>query len=326
MGQADLGNHFLETSDFENAQKAYSKMRDVCVHASHIAEMVLKLMYASVGAGQWMAVQSQCQRAETMSLDAQTYSKVRQIAKACSGLVCLATERYDEAVQCFQVVELDFSTNGPVGGIDFAKSVISANDIAIYGGLCALATRDRDFLRTHMLGQTGFKELLVLEPYMRRAMMDFCEGKYTRCLEVLEAYRTDFLLDIYLCPHVDRLFEMIRSRCITQYLLPFSQVSLSALAEAFPRAQSRPGMTTEEELVDMIRRGLLNARIDAVNQTVVIPPQSTKASAHQETMQLADSAERALRLRLHTISLYEAGLELKDPQKQAMKRPGVAFA
>lgn len=325
MGQADLGNHFLDMSDFENAQKAYQKMRDVCVHATHIAEMILKLMYASVAAGQWMAVLSQCPRAETMSLDARTHLKVRQVVKACSGLVYMTTERFDLAVRCFQDVQIDIATNGPVGGIDFAKSVISANDIAIYGGLCALATCDRDFLRTNMLRHSNFKELLVLEPHMQHAITAFCDGKYTQCLAVLESYRTDFMLDIYLSPHLHKLFQMIRSRCITQYLLPFSQVSLSALDAAFPRPQSDRDVTTEDELVDMIKRGVLDARLDTVSQNVVIRPHNSKMDAYEQTLRLAASMERALRLRLHTISLYEAGLELRDPQKQGMKRPGVTF-
>jgi len=64
--------------------------------------------------------------------------------------------------------------------------VISANDVATYGSLCALATFDRIALRTKILQNSDFKQYLEQEPTMREIIEAFYNSNYKICLETLD--------------------------------------------------------------------------------------------------------------------------------------------
>jgi COP9 signalosome complex subunit 1 len=142
------------------------------------------------------------------------------------------------------------------------NAFISPNDVAVYGGLCALASMERSELNKKVLENSNFRTYLELEPNIRRAITFFVNSRYTACLNILESYRADYLLDIHLQKHVDQLYHLVRSKSIVQYFIPFSCVTLDSLNKAF----AAPGKTIDKELVQMIQRGDLDARIDTQNR------------------------------------------------------------
>lgn len=44
------------------------------------------------------------------------------------------------------------------------NNVLSAQDVAVYGGLCALASFDRQELRTHVINNVSFREYMETQP------------------------------------------------------------------------------------------------------------------------------------------------------------------
>ena len=70
----------------------------------------------------------------------------------------------------------------------------------------------------------------------------------------------------------------------------------------------------ESELVDMIQRGISDARIDNVDQLLIAPPKDSRADAHHGVMETADEIEHLLRLKLHRINMVQAGLEVQAPK------------
>ena len=315
MGQEDLGTHYLSTANLDASAKAYQKMREYCTTPKHIAEMTARLIYVDILAPQWLHATSSCQKLRALSLKPDDKARFDPVAQACAGLASLGQSNYRSAAFAFLNVDPSFATLGPLAGIDFSRCVLTANDIAVYGGLCALASMNRVDLQTMVLDNAGFRNFLELEPHIRRAVSLFCGGKYSQCLSILESYRNDYLLDIYLSNHVSTLYYMIRSKSIVQYFIPFSSVTLSALAAAFPRpGVPNPTALLEDELVDMIQRGALDARIDTVNQILEAPPKDTREDAHRGVMQTADDVEHMLRLKLHKINMVQAGLETLPPK------------
>ncbi|KAI5258706.1 hypothetical protein E4T42_00575 [Aureobasidium subglaciale] len=313
MGQEDLGTHYLNMNKLDQATKAYHKMREFCTTPKHIAEMTLKLAYINIVSPNWISTVSTAQKARSLMLRPEDKPRFDSVAQACTGLGYLGSANYASAAHAFLAVDPSYATVGPVANIDFSRAVMTANDIAVYGGLCALASMDRQQLQDSVLENANFRNFLELEPHIRRAISFFCGAKYSQCLEILEAYRTDYLLDIFLGPHIAMLYHLIRSKSIVQYFVPFSQVTLSALTEAFPR----PGGTSqmmESELVDMIQRGILDARIDTVDQLLIAPPKDSRADAQQGVMDTADEIEHLLRLKLHRINMVQAGLEIQAPK------------
>ena len=316
MGQEDLAMHYLSMSDFENSQKAFTKMREYCTTPKHIAEMTIKLMYTSIASGQWVVVKLQCQRALVMTLKPEEKEKFEPAIEACLGLANLGSSEYRSAAETFLQVNQSFAANESVASINFPKAVLTGNDIAVYGGLCALATMNREELKSTVLESTDFRTFLELEPHIRRAISFFCDGKYSQCLAILESYRNDYQLDIYLGEHLGNLYQRIRSKSIIQYFIPFSHVSLTALAAAFPLPNETNTTTElmEYELIEMIQSGLLNARIDVVNQLLAAPLKDTRVETHQNVLETAQEIEHGLRVKLHKMNMAQAGLELQNPK------------
>jgi len=173
------------------------------------------------------------------------------------GLAHLEAEAYKEAAQCFLSVD-----NNP--RLASEPDIPSPNDIAVYGAILALATMDRSALKTKVLESQTFRPFLELEPHLRKALGLYVNGKYTACLEILDSCKPDHLLDIYLYKHVASLYKQIRTKCIVQYLIPYACIKLENLEAAF----GKPGQSLGAELCEMIRSGVLSARIDSIDKVL----------------------------------------------------------
>ena len=123
--------------------------------------------------------------------------------------------RYKSAARQFLEASLDHCE---------CPDLMSPNNVAIYGGLTALATFDRtELLKQVLIGliastqtcpqvisSTQFKLFLELEPQLREVLQCFYDSRYGHCLKLLEDMKDNLLLDLYLAPHIQTLFSMIR--------------------------------------------------------------------------------------------------------------------
>ena len=210
---------------------------------------------------------------------------------------------------------------------DTFNEVISANDVAIYGGLCALASMSRAELQEEVLENSSFRNFLELEPQIRRAINLFCASKYGQCLEILEGYRADYLLDIYLQDHVASIFKQVRTKSIIQYFEPFSRVTLDALAKTFgptPTTSNTPGVngtttsTTqpiENEIIELIESGQLLARIDLEARVLVAKERDVRSELYEEATESIENFIREARMKLLRTNVIRAGLEITPPAR-----------
>ena len=335
MGQEDLGNHYLSVGDPAAAFKAYGKMREFCTTQKQIAQMTFKLLYVSVLQRNWVIAASYQPKIGALQLAAEDKAKYEPILFACAGLSHLQGSNYREAARAFLNVDQTYMVSQEAqGGIVFQRQVMTPNDIAIYGGLCALATMDRAELQRRVLDNSSFRPLLELEPHIRRAISMFCSSKYTSCLAVLEAYMADYLLDYYLVGEFLNIYEMVRHKCIVQWFSAYSRVTWKEIESQFPNT-SLLDVPLERELQEMIQNGDLEARVDLVdkvcsschlppitsranikcNQVLVSPNPDSRISVIQDTLAMAKNTEDALRLRLHAINMRAAGMILKAPNQ-----------
>jgi COP9 signalosome complex subunit 1 len=254
MGHEDLANHFYASGDLTNAFKSYSRMRDFCTAPIHILEMSLQIIRVCIEQGNMLSVQTHVLKIKNLQKTSDEEEALKPKLAAAMGLAHLSAGHYLSAARCFLECP-------PTLGSSF-NEVMSSNDVAIYGGLCALASMDRQVLKSEVLDNNNFRGFLELEPHMRRAILYFHTAKYSNCLHILEEYKNDYLLDIHLQRHVKPLYDSIRSKSIVQYFIPFSCVTLSSMAEAFTTEERQ----LESELVGMIGAGSLDARIDTKNR------------------------------------------------------------
>uniref|UniRef100_A0A8D0TF21 G protein pathway suppressor 1 n=1 Tax=Sus scrofa TaxID=9823 RepID=A0A8D0TF21_PIG len=183
-GHDDLGDHYLDCGDLSNALKCYSRARDYCTSAKHVINMCLNVIKVSVYLQNWSHVLSYVSKAESTpeiaeqrgERDTQTQAILTKL-KCAAGLAELAARKYKQAAKCFLLAAFDHC--------DFPE-LLSPSNVAVYGGLCALATFDRQELQRNVISSSSFKLFLELEPQVRDIIFKFYESKYASCLKMLD--------------------------------------------------------------------------------------------------------------------------------------------
>jgi COP9 signalosome complex subunit 1 len=210
--------------------------------------------------GEWSSVRDSISRAEHTVMGDIDDSLFHHKLRALQGLAYLAEGRYFDAAKAFTSVSPDLTNE--------INSVVSAEDIAMYGSLLGLATMDRTMLHS-MVIDGAFKGRLELIPDMREALRHYSRAEYGQCISILQhTVQRDLLIDIHLQPHVPILFDMIREKCIEQYFQPYSSASLVKMGNVF-------GCTLDEMetiVVKLIGNGSLGkgVRINSADYTVRI--------------------------------------------------------
>lgn len=313
MGYDDLGQHFHRTGNLVESVKAFGRMRDFCTTPSHVVIMNLRLISVSIDQGNWLAVQTNVQKLRSPGQQFAEAQRLTAKLSAAMGLALLASGNYKEAAQEFIDTDprmIQARLDDPADEEAF-NEVLTPNDIAVYGGLCALASMDRADLQKQVLDNGKFRSYLELEPHIRRAITFFVSSKYSSCLSILESYRSDYLLDLHLQQHLGELYLQIRSKAIQQYFIPFSCATLAALAAAFDTDEQ----TIAQELTRMIKRGNLDARIDLVGRMLVAKTVDARSEVHEHALQMAKEYERTAHLRILRMEMINAGLEVAEKGK-----------
>jgi COP9 signalosome complex subunit 1 len=172
-----------------------------------------------------------------------------------------------------------------------------------------------------VLDNQSFRNFLELEPHIRRAISFFCSSKFRPCLDILEAYRADYLLDLHLQRHVPILYAHIRTRAIKQYIIPYSRVTLNAMAKVFsPGAAvtNSEGVTDATspfvlELIELIEVGALDTRIDLEKGVLVSKEVDPRAEVHESALESIKEYVNAAHMQLLRMNILHAGLEVPAP-------------
>ncbi|KAE8665834.1 COP9 signalosome complex subunit 1 [Hibiscus syriacus] len=137
MGYNDFGDFYYAHGALGDAFKSYVRTRDYCTTSKHIVQMCLSAILVSIEMGQFTHVTSYVNKAEQTpeALDPPTTAKLR----CAAGLAHLEAKKYKLAARKFLEV-------GPELGNSYSE-VIAPQDVATYGGLCALASFDRTELK-----------------------------------------------------------------------------------------------------------------------------------------------------------------------------------
>ena len=251
MGYEDLGHHLEETGLLKEALEIYGKMRQEVSSTKHIMDCSQRLIGVNLQRREWTNVLTNVGKIAAIS-GVDEDRGMQPYVKIIYGVGYLGLGKFAEAARYFPQTD----STAPAHTYN---DIVTPNDVAIYGGLTALATLERRALQARILDNAFFRVFLEHEPHIRKAITHFVNGRYSNCLTILAEHEADYLMDIYLARHVKELFGLIRRKCIVQYFIPFSCVTLQSLDEVF----ASNGQSIEKELVGMIRDGSLNARIDA---------------------------------------------------------------
>lgn len=248
MGNEDLGKHFEKTGALVEAAEAFGRMRHDVSTLKHIMDCTRHLIEVAIQRREWATVLTNANKALSMR-EHEEEKAMRPYLHLSVGIASLGQGKFSEAAESFLHVDL----------VQSYEWIAAPSDIAMYGGLLALATMDRKQLQSRVLENPSFRGYLEYEPQVRKSISLFVNGRYSHCLESLEPLRPDLLLDLHMQRHVDTILNMVRSKCIVQYFAPFSCVTIKTLEKEFaPRDKS-----IDQELAEMIQEERLDARIDA---------------------------------------------------------------
>ncbi|CAD6456417.1 6f7bf864-1cbe-4e8d-b67f-38fa8d54ed51 [Sclerotinia trifoliorum] len=310
MGNEDLGKHYEATGQLALAFDAYSRMRQDISIPRHVIDVCKHIIEVSIERKEYIAVLSNVQKMRGTSIGPDDDQVIKPFCHVAEGIAQMHAGQYAMAAQTFLQV--------PPGVAGNYYTIVSANDVAVYGGLCALATIERNDLQKSVLENSDFRAYLELEPHIRRAIQAFVGSKYSTCLEILESYKADYLLDIHLQKHVDELYTRVRSKSIVQYFIPFSCVTFETLNKNF----APPGKTIEKELAEMIKCGELDARIDLVAKTLISTPKATRQEIQQEALKTAKQVEREARQHLLRMNIIASDMEVRASRESGRRGIG----
>ena len=248
----DIGHLWYQIGNLTEALKSYLRTRDLCTIARHNCEMALNVISVSIDLKQFFNVNNFVSKVTDAAGDDVVIAKLK-VASAMADL-------YD---QQYHAAALKFLDVNPVLGNQY-NNVASAEDIAIYASICALATFDRTELRTKLVDNKSFlNAYLSLVPDFKTMVLGFCGGDYGQAFKVLNSVRPRLLYDLYLHSNVTQLVHMISERMLLQYFAPYSAVDLGRMASSL----HLDAKTLEAALVRLISSGRLAARI-ATNRVV----------------------------------------------------------
>lgn len=316
MGFDDLGQHYHQIGDLTNSSKAYLRERDVCTTTTHVVLMFLRLVQVCIDQENWLDVQSHVQKVQAQKDKYADFHKLNAKLPAAMGIAFLCSGNYRSAALKFLEVDprmISAKLDDPEDEEAY-NEILTPNDVAVYGGLCALASMDRNDLQKRVLENSSFRNYLELEPHIRRAISFFVSSKYSSCLSILDAYRSDYLLDIHLQKHFEDIYSQIRSKAIQQYFIPFSCVTISAVATAFDTNEEK----IEHELKTLIKRGNLDGRIDLVDRVLLANTVDERIKVQEEALSMAKTYENTAHLRLLRIQAVNSKLEVKAPKEKTV--------
>uniref|UniRef100_A0A8C7RZ58 COP9 signalosome complex subunit 1 n=1 Tax=Oncorhynchus mykiss TaxID=8022 RepID=A0A8C7RZ58_ONCMY len=306
-GHDDLGDHYLDCGDLSNALKCYSRARDYCTSAKHVINMCLNVIKVSVYLQNWSHVLSYVSKAESTpeiaeqrgERDCQSQSVLTKL-KCAAGLAELASRKYKQAAKCFLLASFDHC--------DFAE-LLSPSNVAVYGGMCALATFDRQELQKNVISSSSFKLFLELEPQVRDIIFKFYESKYASCLKMLDEIKDNLLLDMYLAPHVQTLYTLIRNRALIQYFSPYVSADMTKMSQSF----NTTVLSLEDELTQLILEGLINARIDSHSKILYARDVDQRSHTFEKSIHMGKEFQRRAKAMILRAAVLRNQIHVKTP-------------
>lgn len=256
-GHDDLGDHYLDCGDLSNALKCYSRSRDYCTSGKHVLNMCVNVIKVSIYLQNWAHVLTYVAKAEGTP-EYSTSSPIATKLHCAAGLADLSSKKYKAAAKHFLATNFDHM------GSDFSE-ILSASNVAVYGGLCALASFDRNELHKHVITSSAFKLFLELDPSLRDAIAKFYDSKYASCLSILDEMKDNLLLDLYLAPHANALYSHIRNRALIQYFSPYLSADMNKMSSAFNTSVS----ALEDELMQLILEGQIQVRLNVLHNNFI---------------------------------------------------------
>jgi len=311
-----LAEFHKKRGELREALRRVFRSREYCANGRQHTQVCLLLVELSADLREWSSARDSITRAEHTVMGDMDDPLFHHKLRAMQGLAYLSEGRYYDAAKSFTSVSPDLTNQ--------VNSVISAEDIAMYGSLLGLATLDREMLHSLVIDGT-FKVRLELVPDMREALRHYSRAEYGQCLSILQhTLKRDLLVDIHLHSHVPILLDMVRDKCIEQYFQPYSSASLEKMGSVF-------GCTLEEMemiVVKLIGNGSLGegARVNVADLTLRVESgdnleKKTRRRARVAAAKMGAHFTRSAEGMIMRAACIESGVTIQGEKQRRGGRP-----
>jgi COP9 signalosome complex subunit 1 len=293
----DFGEFHHRRGDITSALKQFTLARDHSSSPLEMGESSIKGIVAATDIKNMTQLESYLNKFEHGGCDS---SLMMSQFTAARGLFWLMKGEFGQAARKFAEVSPEIG--------DSLTNLITAEDVATYGTLCAFASLEREEAK-RILSDSSFRNFIDLVPAVGEMVTHFFEGRYGSVISWLQTHRTRLALDLYLSELIDRLFEAIRDRCVLQYVTPYLNVSLVSMAEAF--SLDVPSM--EHSVATLIGNGSLNARIDSAAKTIHVVSVERRAESFAKVAKLSSVYVHDMQSLLLRMSCLEQDVMVAAP-------------
>jgi len=300
-----LGKHYLERGDHSQALAKFHEAKQTgFTNNVQRIDNSLDIIEAAIPLGSFAQVKKQYELAKRIPQLSETANALL-LAKlnAANGLQLLRENNYSGAARTFMQTTIDLK--------DKYKEVIAIEDVTDYAVLCALASYTRRDL-SRVLENEDFRKLLELRSFWIPIIQAYLGSKYAIVFKRINDMENEFLLDMYMHPHIRKISHKIRDRALIEYAKPFVAVKISHMAKAF----DMDGGVVEEYLANLIADGRIEARIDSANKVVYARNADVRSATFQKALSVGTGHVRNVKSLLMRMSLADADIIVRHPEHE----------
>jgi len=304
------GDLCYKCGNIKDAQKYYSKNKDFSNTSQQIIETYVDLIKTYFEQLDEMNVKTYINKIENKTSELKKNANLRNIIKCYSGLCNVRQKNYKNAARIF--TEMDLELN------DINPEIIAPNDIAIYGGLCALISFNRTELKNKVIENTKFKTYLELEPQILDLIKAFYNSQYITMLDILNKIKPILSLDIHLKTHVVEIYKIINEHAFVQYFSPFQTVDMNKMAKSFNMSVTE----LQENLVKLIASNDIKARIDSHNKILYAKRADQRNNLFRKTLKLGEENKQIIEDLLLRMKMEEKKMIVAKKNDKSNKGSG----
>eukprot|EP00938_MAST-03A_sp_MAST-3A-sp1_P002403 g2403.t1 len=196
---------------------------------------------------------------------------------------------------------------------DSFKELVLAENVSIYGSVCAVAEFSRSEMRKRLIENDVFKDFLDSSPNARDLCDAYFSSDYTKCMSALDKIETICNADALIASHWPRLKEKILDNMMIQYFRPFSRASMKEMSKAF-------GMSMDEietRASKLIVAKKMAARIDSQNKIMIAKHVDERTETFDRILTNGEAFVADVQTAMLRLSLRESGLHLKQQRNQS---------
>ena len=283
--------------DFQEAAKCYSRALDYTSTQAHKLESNMAIFTASMDAGNMQQARQYINR-----IDPSLANVTKNKSRAAYGIDCMAEGDFKGAARNF--LDCDGSLIGTF------QEVVSAEDIALYGTLCAAASSTFVEVQKNVVENKTFRPLLETVPDLRSLLQRYSPSNSGEFLQWIDKRRGELSLDPYLSKQVGHLVGSIVDRILVQYFKPYRTLQISQVAEKL----GIPMLEMEARFASLITAKKIAARIDSQEHTLHANIENEREQAIQKVGDIAATHATNVRQAILRLSLLKHMFCVEPPK------------